>query len=116
MQLFWEGGSINRPTMLDDTNYPYWKACIRAFLKAMDEYVWLLVVNGWSPPTVFIDGEIRTKLANKSGAKELETDNWNSKAIHAIFNVVSYNQMKIIINCEIAKEAWDKLQTKNEGT
>jgi len=26
-----EGGSINRPPILDDTNYDYWKACMVDF-------------------------------------------------------------------------------------
>ncbi|CAM8925770.1 unnamed protein product [Rhodiola kirilowii] len=40
----------------------------------------------------------------------------NSKAMNAIFSAVDENVMKLIINCEVAKEAWDILQTAFEGT
>ncbi|CAM8904380.1 unnamed protein product [Rhodiola kirilowii] len=40
----------------------------------------------------------------------------NSKAMNAIFSGVDENVMKLIINCEVAKEAWDILQTAYEGT
>ncbi|CAM8934657.1 unnamed protein product [Rhodiola kirilowii] len=40
----------------------------------------------------------------------------NSKAMNAIFSAVNENVMKLIINCEVAKEAWDILQTAFEGT
>lgn len=36
---------------------------------------------------------------------ELEMSNQNSKLVHAIFNVVSIDQMKVIANCEVAKDA-----------
>ncbi|CAM8928894.1 unnamed protein product [Rhodiola kirilowii] len=40
----------------------------------------------------------------------------NSKAMNAIFSAVNENIMKLIINCEVAKEAWDILQIAFEGT
>ncbi|CAM8999859.1 unnamed protein product [Rhodiola kirilowii] len=40
----------------------------------------------------------------------------NSKAMNAIFSGVDENVMKLIINCEVEKEAWDILQTAYEGT
>ncbi|CAM8944176.1 unnamed protein product [Rhodiola kirilowii] len=40
----------------------------------------------------------------------------NSKAMNAIFSAVDENVMKLIINCEVAKDAWDILQTAYEGT
>lgn len=48
--------------------------------------------------------------------EEMEKANFNSKAMHSLFNVVSTNQLKVIANCEIAKDAWQKLRIKNEGT
>ncbi|CAM8917256.1 unnamed protein product [Rhodiola kirilowii] len=39
----------------------------------------------------------------------------NAKAMNAIFSAVDENVMKLIINCEVAKEAWDILQTAFEG-
>lgn len=47
---------------------------------------------------------------------ELKLSKWNFKVIHAIFNVISINQMKIIVNCEIIKDVWDKFWIKEEET
>ncbi|KAM6556835.1 hypothetical protein CsatB_003854 [Cannabis sativa] len=46
----------------------------------------------------------------------MERANFNLKAMHALFNTVSKNQLKVIVNYEMAKEAWEKLRIKNEGT
>lgn len=89
---------------------------MRAFLKSIDERVWASVVSGWRHPTIVENGETRPKPIEIWTKAELDLANNNSKAIHAIFNAVNVNQMKIITNCEIAKDAWDKLQVKNEGT
>ncbi|XP_062114816.1 uncharacterized protein LOC133827603 [Humulus lupulus] len=89
---FKQGGSTTRTPMLDGTNYACWKARMRAFLKAMDERVWSVVVDGWTPPTIK-DGE---------DTKQKPVSEWTTA--------------EAITNCEIAKDAWDKLQTKNEGT
>ena len=61
MNLFNEGGSTNRPPLLEGPNYPYWKPRMRAFLKSIDEKVWIAVVNGWKPPTVTSDAGIFPK-------------------------------------------------------
>jgi hypothetical protein len=31
-----DGGPVNRPPVLDESNYEYWKARMIAFLKSMD--------------------------------------------------------------------------------
>ena len=51
MSFFTEGGSITRPPLLNDSNYPYWKVRMRAFIKSQDEKAWRAVLSGWTPPT-----------------------------------------------------------------
>ena len=51
-----EGNSTHRPPLLDGTNYSYWKAHMRAFLKSTDDKVWHSVIYGWSEPTVTVGG------------------------------------------------------------
>ncbi|XP_062103502.1 uncharacterized protein LOC133814575 [Humulus lupulus] len=116
MDMFREGGSTTRPPMLEGANYPYWKTKMKAYLKSVDERVWMAVSEGWTPPTEIVGNVDITKAASKWTTDEIEKANFNSKALNAIFNVVSTNHMKVVANCEIAKEAWDKLKTKNEGT
>ncbi|XP_062114498.1 uncharacterized protein LOC133825594 [Humulus lupulus] len=116
MDMFREGGSTTRPPMLEGANYPYWKTKMRAYLKSVDERVWMAVSEGWTPPTEIVGNVDIAKAASKWTTDEIENANFNSKALNAIFNAVSANQMKVVANCEIAKEAWDKLKIKNEGT
>lgn len=41
-----EGGFVNRPPIMDSTNYDYWKACMVDFLKSMDNKIWKEVIKG----------------------------------------------------------------------
>jgi hypothetical protein len=45
-------GSINRPPVLDESNYDYWKARMVAFLKSMDNKAWKAIIKGWTHPVV----------------------------------------------------------------
>ena len=51
MDFIREGGSVSRPPQLDGTNYPYWKASMRAFIKALDEKAWCAILTGWTHST-----------------------------------------------------------------
>ena len=101
------GHSFVIPPHFDRNNYAYWKVRMKAFLKFIDERVWLSIENGWERPTTAI-GEWTTT--------QKETASFNSKAMNAIFNVVSMEEFKRISNMEIAHTAWNILQTVHEGT
>ncbi|XP_060972614.1 uncharacterized protein LOC133038466 [Cannabis sativa] len=116
MEMFREGGSTSRPPMLEGANYPYWKTKMRAFLRAVNERVWMAIEDGWTCPTMMDSGVTKPKPTSLWTPDEMERANFNSKAMHALFNAVSTNQLKVIANCEMAKEAWEKLRIKNEGT
>ncbi|MCI52348.1 gag-pol polyprotein, partial [Trifolium medium] len=47
-----EGGFVNRPPLLDGSNYDYWKSRTVAFLKSIDNKTWKSVVRGWEHPKV----------------------------------------------------------------
>ena len=94
-----EGGSISRSPLLDGSNYPYWKARMRAFLKSIDERVWTSIVYGWSPPVETDDkGKEILKPENKWSTAEYDSANWNSKGINAIMAFVNVHQFKVISN------------------
>ena len=44
MDFMKEGGSVQRPPLLDGTNYSYWKARMKAFIKSMDEKAWMAIL------------------------------------------------------------------------
>ena len=59
MDLLKEVGSINRPPLLDATNYGYRKAKMSTFIKLIDEKAWISILQGWKSPTK-IDTEGKT--------------------------------------------------------
>ena len=104
-----EGGSINRPPVLDGTNYDYWKAHMTAFLRAIDNKTWKAIVKGWTPPvettTKGTSTTIKYKEEEKWTKEEDEEALANSKALNAIFNGVDKNMFRLINTCTVAKEA-----------
>mgnify|MGYP003703461115 CR=1 FL=1 len=111
-----EGNSIVRPPLLDGSNYSFWKARMRSFLKSIDEKVWQSVVNGLTEPTITIDGVTFSKPIDKWDTIDYQNSSWNSKAINSLLSTGIPEEYSRLCNCEVAKEAWDILQTIQEGT
>jgi len=42
-----EGGFVNRPPLLDGSNYDYWKSQMSASLKFIDSKTWKAVLRDW---------------------------------------------------------------------
>ena len=99
--------SLVIPSHFDGINYAYWKFRMKAFLKSIDERVWLSVKNDWERPIAVV-GEWTTT--------QKEAASFNSKAMNAIFNAISMEEFKRISNVEIAHTAWNILQAVHEGT
>ena len=79
---------------------------MKAFLKSTDEKVWNSVEYRWEKPTTPVS---EWQTSQKEAAA------FNSKAMNAIFNVVSMEEFKRISNVEVAHTAWNILQTVHEG-
>ena len=95
------------PPHFDGNNYTYWKVRMKAFLKSIDEKVWNSIEYRQKKLTTPISEWITSQ-------KEAAT--FNSKAMNAIFNIVSMEEFKRISNVEVAHTAWDILRTMHEGT
>ena len=80
---------------------------MKAFLKSIDERVWNSVKYGW---------EKLTTLVSEWQIFQKEAAAFNSKTLNAIFNAVSMEEFKKILNVEVAHTAWNILQTVHEGT
>ena len=91
------GQSLIIPPLFDDTNYAYWKVCIRAFLQSLDEKVWQAVEIGWTKP--------QEAPADWDDAK-IKAANFNSKAMNALFSAINNKEFKKISSTETSKEAW----------
>ena len=102
-----KGQSLIIPSLFDGTNYAYWKIRMRAFLQSLDEKVQHAVEIGWTKP--------KEALADWDEAK-IKAENFNSRALNALFSAVTNEEFKKISSTETAKEAWTILQTTYEGT
>ena len=80
---------------------------MRGFLQSLNEKVWQAVEIDWTKPT--------EAPANWDDAK-IKAANVNSRALNALFSVVTNEKFKKISSTETAKEAWTILQKTYEGT
>jgi hypothetical protein len=96
--------TLNYVPAFDGTNYGYWKARMRFFLKSIN--CWSIVETGWTKPADTTLEAVPQKKARLS----------NDKALHALCQALSPSEFAKILNCESAKEAWQILETTYEGT
>ena len=73
---------------------------MKAFLKSIDERVWNSIEYEWEKPATPVSEW--QNFQKKAAA-------FNSKAMNAIFNVISMEEFKRISNVEIAYTAWNIL-------
>ena len=80
---------------------------MKIFLQSLDEKVWLAIEVGWTkptdPPTSWDDNKIKAA-------------NFNSRALNALFSVVTNEEFKKISSTKSANEAQTILQDTYEGT
>ncbi|GAA0150800.1 hypothetical protein LIER_43117 [Lithospermum erythrorhizon] len=101
-----EGGSITRRPLLGETNYPYWKAKMTAFLRSVNMKTWKAVLNGFTSPTQNnAEGVAVVKREVEWTATEAELSLENNKALNAILCAVDDEIIKLISSCMAPKEA-----------
>jgi len=96
--------TLNSVLAFDGTNFGYWKARMCFFLKPID--IWQVVESGLTKPEA-----TATELTIQKGGRLS-----NDKALHALCQALSPSKFTRISNCELAKEAWQILETTYEGT
>ena len=101
------GQSLIIPPLFDGTNYVYWKVHMRVFLQSLDEKVWQAIKISWTKP--------KEVPADWDEAK-IKVVNFNSRALNALFSVITNEEFKKISSTETVKEAWIILQTTYKGT
>ena len=80
---------------------------MRAFLQSLDEKVWQAIEIGQTEP----------KEAPPDWDKaKIKAENFNSRALNALFNAVTNKEFKKISSTETTKEAWTILQITYKGT
>ena len=70
---------------------------MRAFLQSLDEKVWQAVKISWTEP--------KEVSADWDNAK-IKAENFNSRALNALFSAVTKEEFKKISSTETTKEEW----------
>lgn len=103
------------------SSYPWWfellKAHMKAYVKSPDVEAWEAIVNDWNPPMK--DDDKRRKVSNEEAEwanKEDTLSTHNSRSLYVIFSGVDSSQFKLSSDEEVAKQAWDILQTIHAWT
>ena len=78
-----------------------------SFSQPLDEKVWLAVEVGWTRPT---------KSLTSWDDNQIKATNFNSRALSALFSVVTHEEFKKISSTESAHEARTILQNIYEDT
>ena len=76
-----------------------------AFLRAIDDQVWDIVVEGYVDPTVTVDGQTVKKPKAQWSEYEKTKFNCNNKAINGIYNGITPAEFHRIPACPNAKAA-----------
>ena len=76
-------------------------------MQSLDEKVWQAIKIGWTKPK---------EAPTDWDEAKIKAANFNSRALNALFNVVTNEEFKKISSTETAKDAWTILQTTYEGT
>ena len=70
---------------------------MRGFLQSLDEKVWQAIEISWT--------KSKETLANWDDSK-IKSENFNNRALIALFSAVTNEEFKKISSTETAKEAW----------
>jgi hypothetical protein len=84
--------TLNSVPAFDGTNYGYWKARMRFFLKSID--CWSIVETGWTKPEDAALEIVPQKTARLSKNRCLSND----KALHALCQALSPSEFAKISN------------------
>src|ERR1051325_11584720 len=109
---------LNRPRILDGSNYDMWKPRMAEYIKSLDSRAWKDILKGWTHPVIVgadnqPTGELKPKENWSKEDDELALA--NSKDLNSIFGGVDRNIFRLINTCEVAKDDWEILKTTHEG-
>ncbi|XP_022870860.1 uncharacterized protein LOC111390104 [Olea europaea var. sylvestris] len=88
--------SLYVPPYFYGSSYAYWKVRMYAFLKSLDERVWVSIQNSRKPPSTTVSGVVIPTDISLWTKDALAEYNWNSKGLHALFMSMSPEEFRIV--------------------
>lgn len=99
-----EGLAANRAPLFNGSNYALWSVRMKTNLMSLGFDVWMSIVNGSIIPS--------TPPIDADGKKAFESI---TKAMNAILCGLSETKFVKVMQCDTAKDMWEKLQKSYEG-
>lgn len=90
--------------MFDGTNFGFWKKRMSYYLMSLGPEVWHYVLNGYKASST-----LPTNLEERKAYIA------NAKALNSISSGISDSEFTKVMNCDSAKEVWDKLIALYDG-
>ncbi|KAH0697124.1 hypothetical protein KY290_014569 [Solanum tuberosum] len=113
----------SRPPYFDGKNYRHWKARMRAYVQSVDYQSWLIIQNGPLPIPGDEEGKEHEDEASATKPKTVkytreqrDVIEHNARAKHLLNCALSWEEFGKIDSCKTAKEVWDRLEIRHEGT
>lgn len=89
---------------------------MRAFLKSIDEEVWVSVLKDLTALSTCVVGLVTPTKVSTWSKNNLDECHWNSKEIHTIFMAISPKEYERVSTRETTKETWYILETTYKET
>ncbi|KAI0502597.1 hypothetical protein KFK09_017551 [Dendrobium nobile] len=104
-----EGYSITRPPLFDNLPFEFWKTRMLTFLQSTDYRMWMLIQEGYSPPSHEING-VKTEISFTEWTfDERDLAQLNAKRLNCFFCALKSEDYMRVSTCKTGKEIWDKL-------
>ena len=87
-----------RPPLFDGTNFGFWKKRMTKYLMSLGPKVWHFVQNEYHMPTTL-----------PTDQDEMKSYIANAKALNPITSGIIDSEFTKVMNCNSAKEMWDKI-------
>ena len=111
------GPSYTRPPFFYGTDYAYWRNKMEMFLDSERVNLWDIIEEGWSHPIRKNSEGNEVVIPRKEWSDEQTKANLrNRKAIITLYCGLSREEYNEIEHLRSAKEIWECLKTKHEGT
>ncbi|KAL8101335.1 hypothetical protein AgCh_033279 [Apium graveolens] len=111
-----------RVPILRPSEYPIWKVRMTMFLEATDPEYLDRIKEGPHKPTklaVAVAGEAATTVPKEKSdytAEDIASIAKDAKVRHLLHSAIDNVMSNRVINCKTAKEIWDALETRCQGT
>ena len=89
---------------------------MRIHIQSIDWKIWGMIEDGYTSPTIVVDGKKVPKSWSEWDERDFSFDNLNFKAISCIINRLSCNEFHKVMNITCVKMMWNYLEVTHEGT